>query len=166
MQTENTLTRGQLAKLAGIGAEAVRFYEKQGLLPKPHRDEAGYRRYPEETAQRLRFITHAKWLGFTLREVRELLDLRDRAGESCGDVRDRIVAKGLEIKRKLRALTLMENAVEKLAAACDGARPIDRCPIIEFIEKMESLEQDCPTLNREPTASRKPKTNKTEKAGR
>ena len=155
LHTEPTLTRGQLAKRAGVGPEALRFYEKRGLLPKPWRDRAGYRRYPEESAQRLRFIAHAKTLGFSLREIHELLKLRDISGETCGYVNDRISAKLAEVERKLRMLESLKACLEKLTDACDGRRPIERCPIMQFIEQMESVEQKCPTPMRESSTKKK-----------
>ncbi len=148
----DTLTRGQLAKNAGVGSEALRFYEKQGLLPKPKRDDSGYRRYTPEIAQRLRFITHAKDLGFTLREIHELLELRDHAEDTCSPICGCINAKIAEIEKKIRTLTLLRKCLEKLAAACDGGQPIESCPIVHFIEQMDRMEQDCLALG-------KPRTN-------
>ena len=166
METETTLTRGQLAKRAGVGPEALRFYEIRGLIPKPRRDRAGYRRYPEETAQRLRFIAHAKTLGFSLREIHELLKLRDITGETCGDVNDRISARLAEVERKLRTLESLKACLEKLAEACDGRRPIERCPIMQFIEQMESFEQDCPALIQESSTKRNTKRTIPKKAAK
>jgi len=139
----DTLTRGQLAKSAGVGAEALRFYEKQGLLPTPKRDNSGYRRYTPEMAQRLRFITHAKDLGFTLREIHEMLELRDLAGGTCFPICNRVDAKIAEIEKKIRSLTLLKRYLEKLSGACDGGQPIESCPIVHFIEQMDHTEQDC-----------------------
>lgn len=70
------LTIGRLAQEAGINLETVRYYERRGLLPKPPRTASGYRMFPPEAARRLRFIKLAQDLGFSLREVRELLALR------------------------------------------------------------------------------------------
>ena len=70
------MTTGQLAKIAEVNIETVRYYERRGLIPKPRRRESGYREYPEETVERIRFIKHAKVLGFSLKEIGELLSLR------------------------------------------------------------------------------------------
>jgi len=136
------MTRGQLAKIAGVGYEALRFYEKQGLLPEPKRDNSGYRRYTPEMVQRLRIITHAKDLGFTLREIQELLELRDHAGDKCSPICDCVNAKVAEIQKKIQALTLLSHCLEKLATACDGEHPIENCPIIHFIEEMERMKHE------------------------
>ena len=71
---------GQLAAAAGLTAEAIRFYERSGLLPKPQRTAAGYRLYPLDALHRLQFICRAKQLGFALEQVKALLDLQDHGG--------------------------------------------------------------------------------------
>jgi MerR family copper efflux transcriptional regulator len=70
-----SLTIGRVARLAEVGVETIRFYERQGLIQEPPRRESGYRQYPKDTIQRVRFIKRAKDLGFTLKEIRELLVL-------------------------------------------------------------------------------------------
>ena len=76
MTTRNgSLSIGQLAKQAGVGVETVRFYEREGLLAEPERRQSGYRQYQNDTVQRLLFIRRAKELGFTLKEIKELLKL-------------------------------------------------------------------------------------------
>ena len=79
-----TFTIGKVARQAGVGVETVRFYEREGLIPSPLRGTSGYRQYPEITVSRIRFIRRAKSLGFSLREIRELISLRvDPAGSSA-----------------------------------------------------------------------------------
>ena len=80
---------GQAAQAAAVGVETVRFYEREGLLPKPKRSAAGYRLYPPDTVKRLQFIKQAKQLGFTLSEINELLSLRASSRANCGHVRAR-----------------------------------------------------------------------------
>src|SRR5688572_31055600 len=72
---------GELAKRAGVGIDALRYYEREGLLPAPRRLASGYRDYGDDVLQRLRFVRRAKALGFTLSEIRELLAISDHAGE-------------------------------------------------------------------------------------
>src|SRR5260370_33590320 len=74
------LTIGRLARQGGVNLETIRYYERQGLLPKPPRTAAGYRMFPRETGRRLRFIKRAQELGFSLNEIRELLSLRMNQG--------------------------------------------------------------------------------------
>lgn len=77
------LTIGRLAREAGVNSETIRFYERRGLIPKPPRPATGYRRYPPETVRRVRFIRHAKELGFSLKEILELLSLRLDPETTC-----------------------------------------------------------------------------------
>lgn len=128
------LTIGKVARLADIGVETVRFYERQGLIQEPPRRESGYRQYPEETIQRLRFIKRAKELGFTLREIKELLALRIDPNTTCADVRRRAEAKINDIEEKIRLLSKMKKALTKLTMACSGRGPTSQCPILEAME--------------------------------
>ncbi|TAM79742.1 MAG: heavy metal-responsive transcriptional regulator [Acidobacteria bacterium] len=77
---------GEVAKKGGVSVQTVRFYERQGLLPEPGRKESGYRVYGERDLKRLLFIRHAKGLGFSLEEIREILRMRERGQCPCGSV--------------------------------------------------------------------------------
>lgn len=77
---------GELAKQGGVGVQTVRFYERRGLLPEPQRKESGYRLYGQAELHRLRFIRHAKALGFSLKEIGEILKMRQRGKCPCGEV--------------------------------------------------------------------------------
>jgi len=131
---QSTLTIGKVANRAGVGVETIRFYEREKLLPEPARDpSSGYRRYPESTISRLQFIARAKELGFTLRETRELLELR--AGPAnCGTVRARAEEKISDVRTKIEDLQRIERALLTLAEACPGAGALDECPILEALE--------------------------------
>ena len=87
------LTIGQVARRAGVGIETVRFYERRGLTKDPPRTDAGYRQYPADVVLRLRFVKRAKELGFSLKEIAELLSLRLKPEKTCGDVKRRAKAK-------------------------------------------------------------------------
>ncbi len=97
-----TLTIGQVALEAGIGVETVRFYEREGLLQKPTRLQSEYRQFDLEVIDRLRFITQAQRLGFTLREVRQLLALKLDPHAKRSDVRERAGAKVADIDKRSR----------------------------------------------------------------
>ena len=128
------LTIGKVARQAGVGVETIRFYEREGLIEKPPRRESGYRQYPEETVSRVRFIRRAKELGFTLKEIKELLSLRASPKSQCADVRRRAEAKINDIEQKLRVLQRMKKALVKLTAACGGRGPMTKCPILEALD--------------------------------
>jgi len=130
------LTIGQVAKSSGVGVETVRFYERQGLIAEPPRTKAGYRTYPAEVIARIRFIQRAKQLGFSLREIKELLSLRIEAGTTCDDIRRRAEAKIADIDQKIQSLQRMKKALSDLAAACRNRGPltIGECPILQALE--------------------------------
>lgn len=112
------LTIGGVAKRAKVKVETVRYYERQGLIPPPPRRESGYREYPEGTTKRIRFIKRAQELGFSLKEVAELLALQVGPETTCGEIRKVAEAKITDIEGKIRALQSMKDALTKLAGAC------------------------------------------------
>ena len=129
-----SMTIGIVARQAGVGVETVRFYGREGLIDEPPRRESGYRQYPSETVRRIRFIRRAKELGFTLKEIKELLSLRASPKSKCADVRKRAEAKIDDIEGKMRALQRMKDALVKLTAACSGRGPVTVCPILDALE--------------------------------
>ena len=128
------LTIGRVARHAGVAVDTVRFYERQGLIAEPPRRRSGYRQYPAETIERIRFIRRAKDLGFTLEEIAELLALRSTTGRSCADVRAHATAKIARIEEKLRDLERMKGALGRLVATCTGRGSTRECPILESLE--------------------------------
>ncbi|MDH3378598.1 MAG: MerR family DNA-binding protein [Gammaproteobacteria bacterium] len=131
----NTLTRGQLARLCKVGAEAIRFYERQGLLPPPARSASGYRRYTQDAVDRINFICRAKQLGFNLKEIRELLELQDDPHRDRSDVKAITESKLAEISGKIRDLESMRTVLNGLVAECSGSGPIAGCPIIDALAR-------------------------------
>lgn len=132
------LTVGKVARLAGVGVETIRFYERENLLPKPARaPSSGYRLYSQDTVQRLAFISRAKELGFTLRETRELLGLRSARSATCESMRARAQDKLDDVRRKIETLQRIEAVLEELADTCpstaDGG--LGACPILAALER-------------------------------
>lgn len=127
------LTIGELAKRGGVNLETVRYYERKGLLPAPPRTTSGYRAFPEDAVRRLRFIKRAQELGFSLREIEELLALRVTPGGTMADVRERAAAKVSDIEAKIRTLKSMKKALEGLTATCCGEGAASDCPILESL---------------------------------
>jgi len=136
------LTIGRLAKQAGVGVETIRFYEREGLIAQPDRRVSGYRQYPREAVRRVRFIRHAKDLGFTLREIQELLDLRVDPRSTCADVRGRAKTKIADIEERITSLERMKGALERLACKCRGRGPTTDCPILEELDRVEDTDAD------------------------
>ena len=135
MPAESGLTTGALAEAAGVGRETVRFYERKGLLPEPPRTASGYRDYPLESVERLRFIRRAQGLGFTLDEIADLLALRVDEVSACGAVEARAREKLSSVADKLTELRRMKKALERLVDACQSREPTSDCPILEELEE-------------------------------
>ncbi len=133
-----SLTIGKVARLAGVGVETIRFYERQGLIAEPPRKESGYRQYPQQTVVRVRFIRRAKELGFTLKEINEMLYLRNDPNTTCEEIRVLAEAKKVDIEEKIRALQKIKEALVKLLATCEGRGPVSECPILDFLDQVES----------------------------
>src|SRR6266404_603635 len=130
-----SLTIGRLAKEAGVNLETVRYYERQGLLPKPPRSASGYRLFPTDAARRLRFIRRAQELGFSLKEIRELLSLRVSRTTKSRDIRARTEAKIADVDAKIRSLESMKRTLRKLTNVCDRCAPLSDCPILESLDR-------------------------------
>lgn len=133
------MTSGKLAMEAGVNLETVRFYERRAMLPHPPRTTSGYRLFPPETVQRIRFIRRAQTLGFTLKEIKELLALSGSGSTNCGPVRARAEQKIAEIERKIEALTVMKKALEEISANCTGGKRARSCPILECLGSDEEI---------------------------
>lgn len=135
-------TIGKAAKQAGLSIDTLRYYEREGLLPSPRRTASGYRLYDEAAIARLRFINRAKTLGFTLAEIRELLQLNDGGGERKS-VQLIARARAEEIAQKIEELRRVHAMLEHLVSECDGHGKLAGCPIIEAL-----LEDDVPGASR------------------
>jgi MerR family transcriptional regulator, copper efflux regulator len=133
------LTISQVARSAAVHIETLRYYERQGLVARPPRSRSNYRLYPEETVQRVQFIKRAQQLGFSLKEIQELLALRTTPQAQCADVRERALAKIHEIEHKVHTLQATHTALTKLVAACAGQGHITDCPILESLNAEEYL---------------------------
>ena len=129
-----SLKIGQVAGLAQVGVETIRFYERRGLIEEPPRRASGYRQYPPEAVARIRFIRRAKGLGFSLQEIKELLALRVDTNTTCADVKDRATAKILDLQGKIATLEEMRAALEAMVASCSGNGPSSECPILEAMD--------------------------------
>lgn len=129
------LTIGKVAKIAQVSVDAIRFYEKEGLLSPAQKSGAGYRLYNEDAVRRLNFIRHAQHCGLSLAEIRDLLELKTRDDACCNDVRGLAIQKKLQLEGKIKALKAMSQALSELIDICAGDRkPLDECPILVALE--------------------------------
>ena len=125
---------GELAEQGGVNLQTIRYYEREGLLPKPPRLPSGYRVFPRDAVRRVRFIKGAQELGFSLKEIKELLSIRVDPRSDCADVQKLATAKLADIDQKIRTLQAMKRVLTKLATACPGRGPSTECPILESFE--------------------------------
>lgn len=139
VQHMQRLTIGEVARRAGVNRETIRYYERRRLMPRPARSGAGYRIFLDDAVERLRFIKHAQALGFTLKEVRELLGLRINERTSCDKVRAQAARKLADVNVKIAALIRIRATLDGLVAACDSRRSSGRCPILESLESPEPI---------------------------
>lgn len=125
------ITIGRLAKAGGVGVETIRYYERRGLLQAPVRRISRYRYYDETSVTQLRFIRKAQALGFTLKEIGDLLELRVDPEADREDVRAKALRKVTEIDEKIADLQAIRGTLNRLILACQGHGPAAECPIIE-----------------------------------
>lgn len=134
MRTSEALTIGQLAKAGGVLVQTVRYYERRYLLLPTSRLPSGYRLYGAEALKRLRFIKNAQALGFTLREIEGLLNLRVQSVNHCREVQTKASAKLATVEAKIRDLEALARALRTLIRSCQAGRPTDHCPILASLE--------------------------------
>ena len=131
------LSIGKVAHDGGVTVDTLRYYEREGLIPAPDRGANGYRRYPPDTIKRVRFIKRAQDVGFTHRDIRELLSLRGDPNASCRDVRSRATGKIQEIESKIAVLARMKSVLSEWVSNCPSRGPVAACPIIDALESDE-----------------------------
>lgn len=127
---------GQLAKQAQVPIDTIRYYESHDILPAPARSGSGYRTYSEDDVARLRFVRRAKALGFTLREISELLQIS--SGEDMAAMRTAAAARLAGVERKLDELTRIRDGLRALVVACPGHGHVQTCPILAALSKEDA----------------------------
>ncbi len=128
------LSIGQLARRSDVGVETIRFYEREGLIAAAGRTASGYRRFAPAVADRLGFIRRAKKLGFSLTEIRQLMELAEAEGDR-GRVKELAEHKLAEIEHRIAELQRMRTALADLTRQCSGHGPVEGCPIIETLNE-------------------------------
>lgn len=128
---------GALAEKGGVGIDTVRYYERNGLLTPSGRLASGYRRYGDRELMQLRFIRRAQSLGFTLKEIRELLALS--AQKDIAQVKNSAQRKLEDVQRRLTSLQRIRDGLAKLVDACPGHGGAAECPILKALGSEETL---------------------------
>lgn len=128
---------GELAKLAGVTPDTVRYYEKQHMMDHEVRTQGGFRLYTDHDLQRLKFIRHARQLGFTLESIRELLSIRvDPEHHTCQESKSIVQARLSEVEERIEELQAMRRSLQRLNDACCGtAHSSVYCSILEALEQ-------------------------------
>ncbi len=124
---------GELAKRTGATVEAIRYYEKEGLLPEPSRSEGNYRLYREGHIERLEFILHCRTLDMTLDEVRVLLQYRDEPDKDCGNV-DALLDEHIQaVEVRIEELIKLKQHLNTLRQQCVTSAPAESCGILNAL---------------------------------
>ena len=139
------MTIGQIAKRAGVGVETIRFYQRKGLIQQPPKPVfGGHRTYSETALRRLQFIHNAQELGFTLREINELLSLRTLPEADAGDIRRLALDKLNDIDRKMARLQSMRRELSDVLAACPGRGDLNCCTILNELDESAPADASAP----------------------
>lgn len=133
-QEQRMFSISQLAAAGEVNVQTIRFYERAGILKPIARSDSGYRVYNDESLRRLRFIRHAKDLGFKLEEIQALLNLRNRSVGRSDQVRKKAQGKLEEVQRKITHLRSLERTLKSLVSDCENRVASDCCPIIQKME--------------------------------
>lgn len=126
------MKRSEIAAQTGCNIETVRYYEKAGLLADPPRTAKGYRVYDDSHERTLRFIIRSRELGFSIEEIRNLLDLVQGEKYSCGEVRDQTMAHLIAVRARISDLQQLEKTLAKTVSQCEGGNT-PNCPIVDAL---------------------------------
>jgi MerR family mercuric resistance operon transcriptional regulator len=126
------LKRADLARRTGCNLETIRYYEKIGIMPEPTRTASGYRVYDVTHVARLRFILRGRELGFSIEELRGLLQLVDQGTHTCAEVKALTEQHLADVRAKIADLKRIEKVLTATAAQCSGER-VPECPVLEAL---------------------------------
>lgn len=130
--TKEKMTIGRLAKRVGVNVETIRYYQRIGLIDEPVAPVNGFRQYPNKTAENITFIKRAQRLGFSLKEIAELLQIGDG---HCDDVRTRVEIKRNKIDKQIRDLQSLRETLDTLICECKSGKNDTHCPVVEALLK-------------------------------
>jgi len=133
MDMEGTLRIGEVARLAGVNIQTLRYYERRGILEQPQRSRSGYRQYPVETVELVRMIKRAQKLGFSLDEIERLLRIRKGGNGACTRARDIAAHKLRLLNERIEELADVKRTLEELIRDCQPRRPAEDCGVLSAI---------------------------------
>ncbi|MCW9707529.1 MerR family transcriptional regulator [Fodinibius salsisoli] len=129
-----TFKIGEVASRAKVNKETVRYYEKRNLIPKPDRRRSGYRIFTQRHIDQIKFIKRAQELGFTLSEIKELLELRMDEDTTCSEIRNEAQEKYRDVVKKIEDLSRIKETLIGLIDSCSDEGPKGECPILSALE--------------------------------
>lgn len=129
-----TYKTGEVAERANVNKETVRYYEKRNLIPEPDRRRSGYRIFTQRHINQIKFIKRAQELGFTLSEIKELLELRMDEDTTCSRIKSEAQEKYRDVQEKIEDLQRIKKTLLELIDSCAGEGPKGECPILEALE--------------------------------
>lgn len=130
---KNLLKIGELSKESGVSIDTIRFYENKGLINPTDRSEKGYRFYDSYTSSVLQFIVTSKELGFTLNEIKDLINIKINKNGKCSLALDKIKEKELDIDRKITELKKIKSALKKVSKKCESSKGDSNCHFLELL---------------------------------
>jgi len=133
MSKENDLKISQLAELSGVGIETVRFYERKGLIVQPVKVNGSFRKYPFKYISNIKFIKKAQNLGFSLKEIKDLLEIHDQASSKCKTVKQKALKKLESINVKISELQEIKMDLQSLIDSCDENASLENCSILNSL---------------------------------
>ncbi|MFF0637563.1 MerR family transcriptional regulator [Nocardia sp. NPDC004151] len=128
---------GELAALAGVNAQTLRYYERRGLLTPPPRSPSGYRSYPDDAVTTVRFVKRAQDLGFSLDEIEELLHLAAGGPDDCDSARTLAPERVTQLADRIADLQRMQRSLTELISTCERPRAQRSCPILTSLHEGE-----------------------------
>lgn len=129
-----TFKIGEVASRARVNKETVRYYEERELIPKPDRRRSGYRIFTQRHIDQVKFIKRAQELGFTLSEIKELIELRMDENTTCSEIKSEAQEKYRDVIEKIEDLNRIKDTLVDLIDSCSGGGPKGDCPILEALE--------------------------------
>lgn len=133
-QEKRLLQIGEIAKMAGVNIQTLRYYERRNILRPSSKKESGFRLYSEDAVKTVKFIKHAQELGFKLEEIKELINLRAPTIGRCERVQKKADEKLADVQEKIKLLKNIEKTLKKLVSDCKKNKLSSNCPIIEGLE--------------------------------
>lgn len=124
---------GELSDVSGVSIDTIRFYEEKGLIKPYNRNEKGYRFYGPSTSKKLQFIISAKELGFTLNEIKALINIKINKKGKCSLALDKIKEKELDVDKKISELKKIKSALKKVSKRCESSNADSDCHFLELL---------------------------------